>query len=180
MDVVATLPVHHFDADVYGRMVASGALDGEPVELLDGVLCEMSPQSPVHALIIQVLTRHFARAQAWLRVQLPLEVASDSVPDPDLALVEHKPSADAHPTSALFVVEIAVSSQAVDRGVKKRLYGAAGIPVYWLIDQPAGSVEVHTNPTPDGYATTEIYGLGATVPSPAAGVGDLDVVSLLA
>lgn len=41
---VATLPVHHFDADVYGRMVASGALDGEPVELLDGILCEMSPQ----------------------------------------------------------------------------------------------------------------------------------------
>jgi hypothetical protein len=77
MDVVATLPVHHFDADVYGRMVASGALDGEPVELLDGVLCEMSPQSPVHALIIQVLTRHFARAQSWLRVQLPLEVAMD-------------------------------------------------------------------------------------------------------
>jgi Uma2 family endonuclease len=179
VDAGATLPVHRFDADVYGRIVASGALDGEPVELLEGVLCEMSPQSPVHALIIERLTRHFARAEARLRVQLPLEVASDSVPEPDLALVEHESSADAHPTDALLVVEIAVSSQAVDRGVKSRLYGAAGIPVYWLIDQPAGSVEVHTNPKPEGYATTDVYGLGATVPSPAAGVGALDVASLL-
>jgi Uma2 family endonuclease len=179
MSAVATLPVHRLDAAVYGRMVASGALDGEPVELLDGVLCEMSPQSPAHALIIQVLTRHFAAAEAWLRVQLPLEVASDSVPEPDLALVESKPSADRHPTSALVVVEIAVSSQDIDRGVKARLYGGAGIPVYWIVDQPARLVEVRTRPTADGYAVIDAYGLGDTVPSPAVGVADLEVDSLL-
>jgi Uma2 family endonuclease len=176
---VATLPVHHFDAHVYGRMVASGALDGEPVELLDGVLCEMSPQSPVHALIIQRLTRYFAGGLAWLRVQLPLEVTSDSVPEPDLALVEDEPSADEHPTSALVVVEIAVSSHAIDRGVKTRLYAAAGIPVYWLIDQPGRSIEVRTEPMRDGYRVTDAYGLGDTVPPPAAGVGPLEVASLL-
>jgi Uma2 family endonuclease len=159
-------------------MVASGALDGEPVELLDGVLCEMSPQSPAHALVIQMLTRHFAGAEAWLRVQLPLEVAWDSVPEPDLALVEHKPSPEAHPSSALLVVEIAVSSHEVDRGVKARLYAAADIPIYWLIDHPARSVEVRTAPTSDGYRETEAYGLGATLPSPAAGVAALEVDSL--
>jgi Uma2 family endonuclease len=179
MDAVATLPLHRFDAGAYGRMIASGALDGEPVELLEGVLCELSPQSPAHALLIQRLTRHFARAEAWLRVQLPLQVAKDSVPEPDLALVEHEPSADEHPTSALLVVEIAVSSHEVDRGVKRRLYAAAGIPVYWLIDEPGQSVEVLTNPTPDDYDVSDAYGLGATVPSPAAGVGVLEVASLL-
>ncbi|HWF73071.1 MAG TPA: hypothetical protein VG186_06990 [Solirubrobacteraceae bacterium] len=40
---MATPPVRHLDADVYARMVASGALEGGPVELLDGVLCETSP-----------------------------------------------------------------------------------------------------------------------------------------
>jgi Uma2 family endonuclease len=179
MNGVATLPVHRIDADVYGRMVVSGALDGEPVELLDGVLCKMSPQGPAHALVIQLLTRHFAAAEAWLRVQLPLQVASDSVPEPDLALVEHRPNPDAHPTSALVVVEIAVSSHEIDRGVKTRLYGTAGVPVYWLIDQPHRSIEVRTQPTPDGYAVTDTYGLGETVPAPAAGVGTLEIAWLL-
>ncbi len=176
---MATLPLRRFDADAYARMVASGALDGEPVELLEGVLCEVSPQTPAHALIIQRLTRHLARAEAWLRVQLPLQVARDSVPEPDLALVIEEPGADRHPTSAMLVVEVAVSSHEVDRGIKAQLYGAAGIPVYWLIDEPGRSIEVRTGPTPDGYTRTDVYALGATVPSPAAGVDVLTVASLL-
>ncbi len=112
-------------------------------------------------------------------MQLPLEVASDSVPEPDLALVEREPTADEHPTSALVVAQIAVTSHDVDRGVKTRLYAAAGIPVYWLIDQPARSVEVRINPMRDGYRATVAYGLGDTVPAPATGVGLLEVASLL-
>ena len=35
-----------------------------------------------------------------------------------------------------------------------------------------------TDPGPKGYSHCEIYGLGATVPSPAEAVTDLDVASL--
>jgi hypothetical protein len=33
-----SLPIHRLDVETYGQMVASGALEGEPVELLEGLL----------------------------------------------------------------------------------------------------------------------------------------------
>lgn len=161
-------------------MVSSGALEGKPVELLEGLLVEvMSPQSTQHAAVIERLTRHLGRAQAWLRVQLPLEVPPDSEPEPDLALVEGEPVLDRHPRTALLVVEVSFSSPRIDRGVKAELYARAGVPTYWLVDVLGKAVEVRTDPGPDGYRCCEIYGLDKTVPSPAAGVVDLDVASLL-
>lgn len=177
--VAPPLPIHRLDTATYDRMVASGALEGEPVELLDGLLVEMSPQGVAHAIAIERLTRHLATARARLRVQLPLEVPPDSEPEPDLALSEEEPSNDRHPCTALLVVEVAMSSQEQDRGVKANLYAKAGIPTYWLVDVPGGAVEVRSDPGPDGYRSCEIYARGALVPSPAEGVADLDVAALL-
>jgi Uma2 family endonuclease len=174
------LPIHKLDVDVYGQMVASGALEGEPVELLEGLLVEvMSPQSAQHAAVIERLTRHLARAHAWLRVQLPLEVPPDSVPEPDLALVEEEPSPGRHPRTASLVVEVSFSSPQIDRGIKADLYATAGVPTYWLIDVLGKAVEVRTDPGPDGYRRCEVYGLDGAVPSPDPGVADLDVGALL-
>jgi Uma2 family endonuclease len=155
-------------------MVASGALEGQPVELLEGLLVDMSPHSPDHATIIEELTRHLAGARARLRVQLPLEVPPVSVPEPDLALVE-KRSSGRHPRTALLVVEVAVSSHPVDRDVKACLYAKAGVPTYWLIDVPGRVVEVRTGCSSDGYLRCDTHPVGALVSSPAPGVDDLDV-----
>jgi hypothetical protein len=54
------------------------------------------------------------------------------------------------------------------------------VPIYWLVDVPARTVEVRTEPGPGGYAHCEVYGAGTKVPSPADGVGDLDVAALFA
>ena len=66
------LLLHRLDVETYGRMVASGALEGEPVELLEGWLVDVSPQNPDHAAVIRRLIRHLARAQSWLHVQTPI------------------------------------------------------------------------------------------------------------
>jgi Uma2 family endonuclease len=174
-----SLPIHRLDAQTYGQMVESGALDGEPVELIEGLLVEMSPQSPNHAAVVARLTRHLAGARAWLRVQLPLEVSPDSVPEPDLALVAEEPSPERHPRTALLVVEVAVSSQPADRDIKTRLYSRADVPIYWLVDVPGRAIEVRGDPDPDGYRRCEVYRVGTSVPAPAEGTADLDVGSLL-
>jgi hypothetical protein len=49
-----------------------------------------------------------------------------------------------------------------------------------MVDVPAKTVEVRTEPGPQGYGRCEIYGLGTKVPSPAEGVADLDVAALFA
>ncbi len=172
------LPVHRLDVETYNQMVASGALEGLPVELLEGIVVDMSPHSPDHAAVIEALTAYLAGASARLRVQLPLEVLPDSEPEPDLALVAEQPLANQHPRTALIVVEVAVSSHSIDRGVKSDLYARAGIPVYWLIDVPGKAVEMRTQPGGHGYQRCEIYHPGEHLPSPAAGVESLPVAAL--
>jgi Uma2 family endonuclease len=172
--------IYRLDTDTYNRMVATGALEDEPVELLDGLLIEMSPQGSSHASVIVRLTRHLASARAWLAVQLPLEAKPRSEPEPDLALSEAEPSFDHHFRTALLAVEVAVTSHKKDRETKAPVYARAGVPTYWLVDVPARTVEVRTEPGPDGYGRCEIYGVGTKVPSPAEGVPDLDVSELFA
>ena len=172
-------PIHRLDTETYNRMVETGALEGEPVELLDGLLVEMSPQGDSHVTLIVLLTRHFRMAEAWLMVQLPLEASVRSKPEPDLALIRDGNRSNwRRPGGALLVVEVAVTSHRKDRGKKLEIYAQAGIPTYWLVDVPARVVEVRTHPGPKGYGHCEIYGIGTSVPSPAEGVPALDVAWL--
>lgn len=173
------LPVHRLDARHYGQIVASGALAEQRVELIDGIIVEMSPHSPQHSGVIQRLTRHLAGATASLRVQLPILVADDSVPEPDVALVAEPENVDRHPSSAVLVVEVTASSHAIDRGRKAELYAAAGIPSNWLVDLVAKAVELRTDPGPAGYRTLRTLEPGEILPSPCEGVADLPVDMLL-
>lgn len=174
------LPVHRLDLETYERMVASGALEDDRVELLEGVIVDMSPQSPSHALVIEELTKRLGGGAARLRVQSSLAIAPDSEPEPDLALVAERPSADRHPQTALLVVEVATSSHEIDRGVKADLYSRARVPVYWLIDVPGRAVEVRTQPGDNGYERCDIYRGDEHAPSPAAGIESLPVSALFA
>src|ERR1700735_2495935 len=86
------LPLHRIDVDTYERIVESGALDGHRVELLDGVLVEVSPQSPAHAIVIEQLQRHLGSdPRLRVRVQSPLRVPPGSEPEPDVALLAERP-----------------------------------------------------------------------------------------
>jgi Uma2 family endonuclease len=179
--VVSELPIHRIDVDAYNNMVELGALEGQSVELLEGLLVDkMSPQSPGHAVVIKRLADRLGDARASLAIQLPLEVRPDSVPEPDLALMLEERLPDRHPRSALLVVEVAVNSHGVDRGAKAELYASAGVPTYWVVDVPGRAIEVRAEPGPDGYGRCEVFREGDAVPSPVVGVGDLDVGTLLA
>ena len=77
----------------YERMLAAGLFRDERVEFIRGVIVEMSPQNSPHAAVIQRLTRFFSRPfvdRADQRVQLPFAAGEDSLPEPDIAVVEQK------------------------------------------------------------------------------------------
>lgn len=170
---------HRFDAETYGRIVESGALDDQRVELIDGRIVDMSPQTTSHSGVIERLTQLLV-GDGVLRVQLPLHVASDSVPAPDIALTETASDWDRHPTTALLVVEVAVSSHALDRGRKAELYAAAGVPEYWVVDVPGRSVAVHREPRPaGGYESVTVQQGGDELTPPVAGIAPFTVERLL-
>ena len=172
----ADLPVHRVDAERYRLIVESGALSDQRVELIDGIITSMSPQSPQHAVIVTRLTRLLGTTSTFVRAQSPLQATTDSVPEPDLAVVAGD-DPHAHPTTALLVVEVSSSSHRLDRGRKLELYAAASVPVYWLVDIPARVVEVRADPGVDGYRSLRTYALGESVPSPIAG-GEISLSAL--
>lgn len=139
----------------YERLVETGALEGEHVELLGGEIVEMSPQGPSHEWVIAELTRQLAGLMAEgydVRVQLSLRVDDVSLPEPDLAVTEPVARGD-RPSTALLVVEVAVSSLRFDLVHKAPRYASAGVPTYLVLDVPGRRAVVHTDPTPEGYGS---------------------------
>jgi Uma2 family endonuclease len=137
----------------YERLVELGAFEDERVELLDGGLVTMSPQGTRHAEVLRRLNRLFAAAaldRALVQVQSPLGMGPRSLPEPDLAVVPPGDYADAHPESALLVVEVADSSLNKDRA-KAAVYAAGGVPEYWIINLVDNVVEVLRGPHGDRY-----------------------------
>lgn len=149
----------------YDRLVDLGVFEGEKVELLRGFLVRMSPRGVAHASTIQSLTHTLilslgASGRAAIRVQLPLALADDSEPEPDIAIVPPGDYRDRHPSRALVVIEVADSSLAIDRGEKAELYASAGIPEYWLIDVGRRLIEVHTDVVDGVYTRIVPYSRG--------------------
>src|SRR3954451_23414742 len=94
----ASPTLHRLSPELYDRLVDSGLLDGEPVELVDGLLVHVTPQGDEDAALIQRLTQHLGARLDLLRVQMPLAVPGGR-PEPDLALAETTTSR-AHPQTA--------------------------------------------------------------------------------
>ncbi len=178
--------VRPLTADEVLRMVDAGILaEDEPVELLHGVLTARSPKSPAHSVVkarlVAWLGPGVAAAGQVLRIEDPLLVPDrTSLPEPDLAVVEGGDHTAHHPTTALLVIEVAVSSLRVDTRVKPRLFAEADVAEYWVVDVPGHCI--HTFARPDGgrYADTG-SACGGQVLAPRHVTADpLDVRTLLA
>ena len=147
----------------YETMVVAGLFEDERVELLEGVIVEMSPQSPSHAAAIQRLDRVLQRLigdRASIRVQMPFAAGDLSLPEPDVAVVPPGDYETAHPAQALLVIEVADSSLRKDRRLKVEIYARAGVPEYWVVGLFDGLVEVHTEPTAGAYRRVTPAGRG--------------------
>lgn len=153
----------------FERLGAAGLFDpDERLELLDGEIFQMTPQSSRHATTVSKLTRmafEIFGASYVIRVQLPLVVATQSLLEPDLAIVSgvEDDYRDAHPTTAVFVAEVADSSLARDKDLKQRLYARAGIPEYWLINLIDECLEVFRNPARERYQYHLILGSAESI-----------------
>jgi Uma2 family endonuclease len=169
--------VRRFTADETVRMVEVGIIgEDETVELLDGVIFEMSSQGPAHAHATATLAdrlRVVYRGRA-IREEKPLTTGTHNLPAPDIAVVLERAGGYArrHPTGndAILVVELALSSQQLDR-TKASIYAAGGVDVYWLIDLAAHTLEVWTAPVEGAYQVTRLLGEDDAVELPESRSG---------
>ena len=140
--------------DEYYRLGELGFFRGQKVELIGGQLMVQSPQLAPHAsgivLSMAALQAVFTSG-CHVRPQLPLDLGQPSEPEPDVAVVVGtlRQYLQAHPTTALLIVEVADTTLANDRNRKGSLYASSGIADYWIVNLVDNQVEVYRDPVPD-------------------------------
>lgn len=168
-------PVLQFTVDQYHEMARTGILaDGEPIELLEGWLVNKMTKYPPHSVATFEARRVLERlvpAGWFVDTQEPITTHS-SEPEPDVSVVrgcrrdyvDHHPS----PRDIGLLVEVADTSLDRDRGWKKRIYAAARIPCYWIVNLIDRQIEVYTQPSGLGqfadYATQQVFRPGDSLP----------------
>jgi Uma2 family endonuclease len=149
---MTTVQMKRWTRGDYDRMIEAGIFaPGERVELIDGEILAMSPQNSPHStgMSLTAETLRVAFSEGFhVRVQMPMALDSHSEPEPDLAVVRGSPRdyRDAHPSSALLVVEVADSTLAYDRDQKGSLYARAEIADYWILNLVERRLEMYRDP----------------------------------
>jgi Uma2 family endonuclease len=166
----------------YHQLIALGVFEGQKIELVGGVLVEMSPQGPRHFGLIPYLTHRLVELVGddyVVSPQGPVIADEISEPEPDFAILSKRDTRiTGKPTGALLVIEVANTSLRFDLGEKARRYAGAGYPEYWVIDVTARVVHIHRGPQPDGtWSSVEVQADGlltaVAVPPITIDVADL-------
>jgi Uma2 family endonuclease len=185
-----TLSPYRFSVEQYHRMIETGILkSGAKVHLLEGLVVNKMTIHPPHSFVVTRIDRVLARLLAeWVvRTQQPITTA-DSEPEPDVVIVPGPDElyANTHPTppNIALVIEVSDTSLEQDRGIQKRIYAHAKIPVYWVVNIPEGQIEVYTRPRggkEPTYRDRRDYPRGETIPLVLAGreVSSVPVLQLL-
>ena len=153
-----------FTVAEYHRMGEAGILHpDERVELIEGVICRMSPKGALHSTSVEIARDYFSKKlkhKAHVRAQDPIYLSKHSEPEPDIALVEPPFTRyrDHHPQPAeiFLVVEVADTTLHRDRR-KSKTYAKAGITQYCIVDLKNEVVEEYRDPQPDGYLHRQIH-----------------------
>jgi Uma2 family endonuclease len=137
----------------YHEMIHSGILTADDrVELLEGWLIAKRPKNPPHRISTRLTHQSLSSIipPGWyVDSQEPITL-EDSEPEPDAVIVrgDTRLYRDRHPGPADVAIVIEVDATLErDRGMKKRVYARARIPVYWIINLTENLIEVYTLPS---------------------------------
>ena len=164
--------LYRLTVDQFETMLATGTIgDDERVELIEGLLIARPRRGRANIVAgnkgLRILWRMIP--QGWhVAKGVPIRLSDWSRPEPDLAIVRgvvnDYEERDATPEDIALVVEIAGASLPADRTDMARVYAAAGIPIYWVVDLAEGRVEIFSDPRRDGYHSHQVLARGQDIP----------------
>jgi|FLYL01.1.fsa_nt_gi Uma2 family endonuclease len=148
---------HRFTVAEYFALAERGLLP-ERCELIEGDIYDVSPQSPRHRAIVDILVDHLKASlqqRATVFAQSTIAFAAWS-PEPDVAVLRHDPdryrNRQPSPDEIYLIVEVADATLAKDKGLKLRNYAREGIREYWVVNLLDETIEVYREPRGDEYA----------------------------
>jgi Uma2 family endonuclease len=176
-----TSQLHRYSIAEYEQLVELGAFEDQPVELLDGLILDMSPKSVRHENAVRWLHHTWLLdnldvGRHHILISGPLLIGG-SEPEPDLAVVPAQ-LGTSHPTRSPLVIEVAHSSHERDLTLKPRLYAPA-VFEYWVLDLSQDHFVVHRDLGDDGYREVTVHGRGAELRPQHVPLEPLRVTALL-
>ncbi len=164
-------PLARLTVDQYEALIEADVFtERDRFQLINGLLVAKLPKKRPHVIACDETGRLLARIIPldWhVMTEDPVRIPPRSEPEPDIAVVRGKPRdypiLPPGPESLAMVVEIADRTIAKDRKMV-RVYGPAGIPVYWIVNLKTRTIEVYSGPRPDGYASRSDFSEGDSVP----------------
>lgn len=158
------LPLTRLTADEYIAAAEAGAFqDGRRVELIEGLIIDMSPAGSKHNHYLMNLTELFAPLlkQFRIAVQATLRINSSQVFDPDFMLLRRREEGYIEtlpqPRDVQLLIEVSESSLPRDSKVKLPIYASAGIKDYWIMDVDSEALLVHRSPVENRYDDIREY-----------------------
>lgn len=174
--------VHRYTVDEYEALAGHPSFEDKRVELIQGIILDMTPRGVAHENVVAWLNMWLANkidpSQHELRACLSLRLA-DSEPEPDLAVVDRDRPRDQHPASAQLVIEVAVSSLRRDLTLKPEIYAPA-VMEYWVVNLEQREVVVHRDPGPDGYRQISVHRADESVAPQALASAPMSFAELFA
>ena len=162
----AAIPI---SVEQYRKLGEAGIID-EQTELLRGVIVRKMIKSPQHTWFVQKLVEMISKQIGTgyiLRQEQPLSLVDS---EPELGVAVILGSADDyrshHPTTASLVIEVAVTSEELDRE-KTALYAESGVEEFWLVLVEKQCVEQFAHPSGSKYANLETKNFNSTLVSKA-------------
>lgn len=153
-----TVPVRHkLTVNDYHKMAEAGILtEDDRVELIEGELIDMAPIGSLHADYVDRLAELLISrigGKFRVRIQNPIQLDDYSEPEPDVVIAQNRSYQEAHPgpQDILLLIEVADTTLKYDRDIKIPLYARCGIPEVWLIDVQKQRLEIHRQPSQEGY-----------------------------
>lgn len=154
---LADATLYHWTVEDFQKLGEKGFFQDRRVELLNGEIYHMSPIGYRHAEAVTRLAKKFtllARDRYEVRTQLPILLDDQSLPEPDLCLVDPITSSLRHhpkPEHVRLLIEVSHTTLGFDRGDKRAAYALQGIGEYWLLDLENNALEVYREPRGDRY-----------------------------
>ena len=150
----------------YHDLIDNGILINKNVELLDGELIEMSPESPLHSYVTRTgsdYLREILRGFAVVTEAHPITL-TNSEPEPDLAIVKLPSTAYKNhhpfPEDIFWLIEISNKTLDYDLNDKKRIYAQEGINEYWVADINSRQLHIFLTPKNGDYQIAKIVSNG--------------------
>ena len=146
---------------------ASGLLDQQHLELVEGELIDKMGKNRPHVTVLWVLRAWLQRVfgEPFVLTESPIDISPEdnpsNEPEPDVIVLKRDVwsfrTANPGPQDLRLVVEVSDTTLNFDLTTKATLYARAGIVEYWVFDVSGRRLIVHRHPQAGKYTATLVY-----------------------